>query len=269
MQLSLSINSGLIDTHCHLDFDVFDKDRQQILHSCWQQGISAIVIPATQQRGWEKICHLCHQPPQSADNTPRLYAALGLHPYYLKEHRPEHIQQLAHWCRQGRVKILGETGLDYYLKNLDKKQQRYWFLEQLKLAQSYHLPVIIHARKSLHDIEQMLRDYPDVKGIIHAYNGSLEQAAFFIQRGFKLGFGGAFCHPAAKKLRRLAALLPLNSLVLETDAPDMLPCFAPANSINTPLHLVRIFEHLSELRSEPASVVADALRQNSRVLGID
>jgi len=232
----------LVDSHCHIDFDCFDSDRAKILSRCREFGISHLIVPSVGRSHWDKTIRICSQYRQ-------LLPALGMHPYNIEQHQLSDIDVLNEAVRKHSPIAIGEIGLDFYLASLDKDKQQQIFLAQLEIAQKHQLPVIIHARKAHQQIIECLRRIKTVGGIIHAFNGSLEQAREYIKLNFKLGFGGAFTNPKANKLRKLAVELPLTSIVLETDAPDMLPHFVSA-SPNSPEYLPQIFEGLVELRNE-------------------
>jgi len=229
----------LTDTHCHLDFPVFEQDRKQILEHCRTENINAIVVPGVTAEHWPRVLSVCKTPYAS---KPDLLPALGLHPCFLQQHHPDNLQQLYEQCKTGSLSAIGEIGLDFYVKTLDRDKQRYYFTRQLEIACEYNLPVLIHARKSHAEVIKYLKSYPDINGIIHAYSGSYEQAREFLKLNFKLGFGGAFTYPGAKKLRSLVKKLPLDAWVLETDAPDMSP-LKHHQQRNSP-------EYLTEIASE-------------------
>ena len=179
------------DTHCHLDFPVFDRDRDTILEQCREHNIKSIVVPGVEAAHWLRVLSICQ--------SPDLFPALGLHPCFLEKHQPEDLVWLRQLCESENLAAIGEIGLDYYVKSLDKDKQRYYFVEQLGIAREYNLPVLIHARKSHDEILKLLKSYSQIRGIIHAYSGSYEQAVEFLKLGFKLGFGGAYTFPRATK----------------------------------------------------------------------
>jgi TatD DNase family protein len=270
----------LSDSHCHVDFEVFDKDRNQILQNCLNKNIHRIIVPSIKSSNWDKTVSLCSELNSELNskftihNSKLLYPALGLHPYFLSDHCENDIALLKSYCDQGKVSIIGEIGLDYYLKNLDRGNQLFYFQEQLKIAKKYSLTVLIHARKSHHEIIQNIKKFSTIhypiKGIIHAFNGSMEQAKEYIKLGFKLGFGGAFTYPRAKHLRILASQLPLESIVLETDAPDMMPFFSDKSieqKRNSPENISLIFNELTKLRDEMPEVIEKQLEKNMDILG--
>lgn len=219
----------MIDSHCHLDFAVFDGQLATILAKCQQNSIKDIIIPGVCAHDWQRLLNLC-------DQYTYLHPALGLHPCFLSDHQPQHLQLLAQICQSKTLCAIGEIGLDFYHKDSDRSTQNQYFSEQLDIAEQYHLPVLIHARKSHEKILNILNNYNSVQGIIHAYSGSYEQAKRFLDKGFKLGFGGAYTYPKAHKLRSLVNKLPLHAWVLETDAPDMTPSMH-FGKINQPYYL--------------------------------
>ncbi|MCW8928724.1 MAG: TatD family hydrolase [Gammaproteobacteria bacterium] len=212
----------LIDSHCHLDFPEFDDDRTLILKNCQAQNINAIVVPGVCKKDWQSLLSLCR-----AEKI--LFPALGLHPCFIDEHKSNDLALLKQLCASESLVAIGEIGLDFFITKtmpepeVNKDKQRYYFSEQLQIANEYQLPVLIHARKSHDEVIKSLKHHDSLKGIIHAYSGSYEQAKEYLKLGFKLGFGGAFTYPKATRLRSLISKLPTDAWVLETDAPDMSP----------------------------------------------
>lgn len=204
----------LFDTHCHIDFDIFDHDREEILQRCGVAGITKIIVPAVKHQSWPKLITLRSQHVE-------LYKAYGLHPVFLPEHQDIHLTALDELLEAKRPAAVGEIGLDFYIKELDQPRQLKLFIAQLKLANKHQLPVILHVRKAHQQVLQQLEDHRVAGGLVHAFNGSIDQALRYTKLGFKLGFGGAVTWPNARKIRALAEQLPLDSIVLETDAPDM------------------------------------------------
>lgn len=239
----------LIDTHCHLDFSVFDSDRDLVVSSCKKQNVTSIVVPGVCRKHWQRILLLCRQ-------YDFLYPALGLHPCYAADHQEEDLQKLAEICATQSIVAIGEIGLDYYKstdKAIDKELQSWYFTEQLKIAGQYDLPVLIHARKSHQDVIKYLKNIKPLTGIIHAFSGSYEQAIEYIKLGFKLGFGGAYTYPKATKLRALVARLPIEAWVLETDAPDMSPR-AYHHQRNSPQYIPQIAQEFVCLYNAEISI---------------
>ena len=252
----------LFDSHCHLDFPVFDKDRDAILKQMLKVGIEGVLIPGVTQDKWRFLRQL-------AALKPEVHVALGLHPMFLKAHKKQHLHDLELAVTVNNLAAIGEIGLDFYEKNADRKTQISLFKAQVEIAKSAKLPIILHVRKAHDDVLLYLRAlHFEYGGIVHAFNGSLEQANHYRELGFKLGFGGAITYPRAVKLRALAAQLPLSDIVLETDAPDMKP-YQSNKEFNTPLNIFHNFNSLVELRAEPANEIAEATTRNSKqILGI-
>lgn len=246
----------LIDTHCHLDVAEFDADREQVLADCEAKGVGKIVVPAITAAGWDSLLRLCK--PQ-----PALYPALGLHPVFLDSHRPEHLQRLQQYLHvEPDVVAVGEIGLDFFLSDLDKQRQQALFEAQLQIARDADLPVILHVRKAHQQTLETLKQTGVKGGIVHAFNGNLEQAQQYIDMGFKLGFGGMLSYEKSTRLHRLAKELPLSAIVLETDAPDM----SGANyrgQRNSPQYLPQYLTALAQLRGESDELIAAATTANA------
>lgn len=245
----------LIDTHTHLDFDDFDADRQAVLDHCKHLGVERMVVLGVYQRNLQRVWDL-------ALSEPQVYAALGLHPVYLEEHRPEHLQELrdrlAALAGHPKLCAVGEIGLDYYVESLDREQQQKIFDSQLQMAADFNLPALLHVRRSHADTIASLKRFKLRRsGIIHAFAGSREEAKEYIKLGFKLGLGGAATWPQALRMHRVIAELPLDSVVLETDSPDMAPAMYPGIR-NSPEHLPDICTALAELMNVPAERLAEA-----------
>jgi len=251
----------LIDTHCHLDVDVFDADRSVILEQCRVAGITRIVVPAIHAAGWGKLLELCNQ-------ETALYPALGLHPVYIDSHRDTDLTALEEKLAVEDPLAVGEIGLDYFLTELDPQRQQEIFEAQLQIAREARLPVILHVRKAHDQVLAALRRIRVPGGIAHAFNGSLQQAQQYLDLGFKLGFGGTLTYERSRKIRQLAHDLPLEAIVLETDAPDMVVS-QHRGGRNSPEYLPEILAALAEVRKEDASILAEQTTLNAcEVLGL-
>lgn len=253
----------LIDTHTHLDFDDFDADRQAVLSHCQQLGVERVVVLGVYQRNLQRVWDL-------ALSEPQVYAALGLHPIYLDEHLPEHLQdlrdRLAAVAGHPKLCAVGEIGLDYYVESLDRERQQTVFDSQLQMAADFNLPALLHVRRSHADTIATLKRFKLKRGgIVHAFAGSREEAKEYIKLGFKLGLGGAATWPQALRMHRVIAELPLDSVVLETDSPDMAPAMHPQVR-NSPEHLPDICAALSDLMNIPAERLAQAGTDNAKQL---
>ncbi|MEE5093966.1 TatD family hydrolase [Pseudomonas alliivorans] len=257
------MSMALIDTHTHLDFPDFDADRTQVLDRCRSLGVQRMVVLGVYQRNWQRLWDL-------ALENPALYAAFGLHPVYIDEHRPEHLTELSDWLtrHKGHPQLcaVGEIGLDYYVEGLDKARQQQVFEAQLQLAAEFDLPVLLHVRRSHADVIATLKRHTLKRsGVIHAFAGSREEAREYIKLGFKLGLGGAATWPQALRMHRVIAELPLDSVVLETDSPDMAPAMFP-NQRNSPEHLPNICTALAALMNVSPEHLAQASTRNAHDL---
>lgn len=245
-----------IDTHCHLDAAEFDSDRDTEYARAIAGGVTTLVVPAVSCDNFAAVAATC-------DHYPGCLPAWGMHPMYIHVHRPEHLADLRAQIEAQRPVAIGEIGLDLFV-DLDYATQEYFYVEQLKIAKEYDLPVLLHCRRANDEILKHLRKIR-VRGIAHAFNGSPQQADEFIKLGCKLGFGGAFTWPRANNLRRLAVDLPLESIVLETDSPDIPPAWI-GRGRNAPGELPRIAQTLAELRGLDIDTVAQATTRNVREL---
>ena len=249
----------LIDTHCHIDSSTFDADRERVLSGAAQNNVKKIIVPATTKNHWQRLLSICEQ---GESQHPTLFPALGLHPVYLEAHKTAHLAELEQQLENPHVVAVGEIGLDYYIKELDKAAQRELLDGQFLIAAQRRLPVILHCRKAYDDLIAMLIHHQLKGGIAHAFNGSIQQAHKMIDLGFKLGFGGMLTYQRSVKIRKLAKDLPLSSIVLETDSPD-LTVVQHRGQRNSPQYLPFIIEALAQVRSEPMDELAFAIYQNS------
>lgn len=271
-----------IDTHCHLDAAEFEPDRDAVRQAARQAGVTRCVIPSVQAAHWPQVAQL-------AERHGDAYA-LGIHPLYVPQaHEADVLAlDLALTERRGdpRLVAVGEIGLDFFVPQLctPEMRDRQWFFytAQLQLAQKHGLPVILHVRRSADLLLKGLRQSPIPSGIAHAFNGSTQQAQAFVDLGFALGFGGTLTYERSLQLRRLACDLPLSTLVLETDAPDIPPqwlyqtaeqrAHGAAQGRNSPAELPRIAQVLADLRglslnSLAAATSANALRVLPKLAG--
>jgi len=249
---------ALIDTHCHLDVEEFDADRLEVLRRARAAGVDGIIVPAIHAAGWPGLIALCA-------GEPDLYPALGLHPVYLDQHRDGHLKDLERLIAETRPVAVGEIGLDFFLPELDRARQQALFEAQLAIARTAGLPVLIHARKSHDQVLATLRRIRVPGGIAHAFSGSLDQARQYLDLGFCLGFGGMLTFERSRKIRALARALPLEAIVLETDAPD-LTVAAHRGERNSPEYLPDVLAALAEVRAEDPALLAAATTGNARAL---
>jgi len=258
----------LIDTHCHLDAADFHSDRRAVIERFARAGVGAVVIPAVDRHNLEAVRDL------AAGFDGGAYA-LGIHPMCVPAAHENDLADLEthieHAQADPRFVAIGEIGLDFFLPELRepamRAKQEAFYAAQLDLAIKYALPVLLHVRRSQDILLKHLRSRPRIGGIGHAFNGSFQQAEHFIGQGFALGFGGAMTFTRALQIRRLATRLPIESLVLETDAPDIPPAWLETGARNEPAHLPRIAQTLADLRGMPLDDVVRQTGENAlRVL---
>jgi len=245
-----------IDTHCHLDAAEFGDTQHELVEEALSAGVSTIIIPGVERANFARVQSLCQRHASCAP-------AFGIHPMYTQRATPEDLEILRDYLQQHQPVAVGEIGLDFFVEDFNQEKQEFYFAAQLKLAREFGLPVLLHIRKAQDTILKYLRRTPVRGGIAHAFSGSPQQAAEFIKLGFKLGFGGAMTYPRASKLRELAATLPLDSIVLETDAPDIPPEFLQRGQPNRPSYLPRIAETLAKLRNLPLPDIARITSANA------
>ena len=238
----------LIDTHCHLDAAEFDSDRDAVHAAALAAGVARIVVPAVAVDSFRKV-------KTSVERYPGCVAAYGIHPLYVMQAQESDLTVLRDWLEREQPVAVGEIGLDFHVTDSDPARQEFYFVEQLKLAREFELPVLLHVRRAIDQILKHLRRIQVPGGIAHAFNGSRQQADEFIRLGFKLGFGGAMTFHGSTRIRKLAAELPLAAIVLETDAPDIPPAWLGGGR-NSPAELPRIASVLADLRSLPENEVA-------------
>ncbi len=250
----------LIDTHTHLDFEMFDDDRAQVIARARNAGVERIVVLGVHAANWQRVWQL-------ACDEPSVHAALGLHPVFLEEHQDAHVQQLRDWLERlrGEPKLcaVGEIGLDYYIDNPDIERQQRLLEAQLALAADFSLPVLLHVRRAHAPMIATLKRYKlERSGVIHAFSGSWEEACEYLRLGFRLGLGGAGTWPQAQRMHRVLRQLPLEAIVLETDAPDIPPA-GHAGERNSPELLPEICRRLADLKGIDAHALAAASYRNS------
>lgn len=246
----------LIDTHCHLDAAEFDGDRAAVVKAAARAGVGGIVVPGVMVDGFLRQKAVCAE-------YPGCHAAYGIHPLSVARSPDDDLARLHDWVLAERPLAIGEIGLDRYVDDPDPARQHYFFEAQLRLARDIGLPVILHVRRAVDAVLAALRRIEVPGGIAHAFNGSRQQAAAFIARGFALGYGGALTYPGSTRIRHLAATLPAEALVLETDAPDMAPCWRRGER-NAPGEVAQIVRELAALRGEPVDELAARTAANAR-----
>lgn len=248
----------LTDSHAHIDDASFASDRAAMFERAAEAGIRHIVVPAIDRASWAGIASLCADYPQALP-------AYGLHPIFLEQHRPEHLDELGEWLKNHRAVAVGEIGLDYFLPELDVEQQRQYFHRQLHIARDADLPVIVHARRAVDEVTSSLRRLGGLRGVVHSFSGSLQQAERLWELGFHLGIGGPVTYARANRLRHVVATMPIERLLLETDSPDQ-PGACHRGERNEPANMVEVLKVIAELRGETPQAIAVATTRNARQL---
>lgn len=245
----------LTDSHCHIDVTAFDADRDAVIARARAADVSRQIVPAIAFASWPQLRSVCAR-------YSGLFPAYGLHPMALPEHRPEHLDALADWIARERPLAVGECGLDFFVQDLDGEDQRRYFDRQLQIAREFDLPVIIHARRAVDAVLASIRRVGKLRGVVHSFSGSDEQARQLWHLGFRLGLGGPLTYPRANRLRRLVASMPLEQLLLETDAPDQPNC-GHQGERNEPARLCDVLRVVAQLRGESEARIAEATSANA------
>lgn len=240
----------LIDTHCHLDLPPLVDQLDELLMEARAAGVSTWIVPAVHPDSWQRISEL-------AKRDPNLRPAYGIHPLHAANATAEQLKQLMQLAPEGVA--IGEIGLDTTYGNLDK--QEVLFREQLRIARHHQLPVLIHCRKAVGRTLTILREEraDQIGGIMHAFSGSLESAREYSKLGFAISLCGALTWNTAVKPLQLAAHLPLDQLVLETDAPDL----SPANHPDTPNRPAWLSETALTLAAIKETTITEIARQTT------
>lgn len=253
-----------IDTHCHLEAPEFAGEADALARQAAETGVSQILIPSVDVASFAAVAELARRHPNTS-------YGIGIHPMYVPKALDTDLAEMRNLLVQSiddpKLVAIGEIGMDFfipaYTESPMRERQEHFFVEQLKLACEFNLPVLLHLRRAQDVILKHLRRLRPPGGIAHAFNGSFQQAQAFIDLGFKLSFCGTFTHERALQLRRLARELPLDAIVIETDAPDLAPAWV-SDRRNTPLELPRIGDALATLRGLPLNVVANATTANAQ-----
>lgn len=248
----------LADSHVHLDDASFDSDRAAVIQRACKAGVTLQVIPGVDAASWPRIRELC-----SAGSG--LFPAYGLHPMFMPQHRLEHIAMLSHWLETQHPVAVGEIGLDFHAEGLRAEDQRHYFLQQLNLAREFDLPVILHARAAMDEVTSALRRIGNLRGVVHSFAGSPQQAEQLWKLGFHIGIGGPVTYERAQRLRRIVASMPIEHLLLESDAPDQ-PLSAHRGERNEPARVAEVLHCVAALRDEAPETVAAATTANAKRL---
>jgi TatD DNase family protein len=261
--------ANLTDTHCHLNYKLFDQDLDAVVTRAWQNGLSHILVPGI---GIEA----CHKAVNISQNNEKIFAAVGIHPNDAKTWNNSTLTILRKLAAEPRVVAIGEIGLDYYRDRAPRDLQKEVFKAQLDLAAEVGKPVIVHSRNALDDVIAQLKEWQahlaqqgsplaERPGVLHSYAGDIEEAKAAISRNFYIGIGGVVTFKNAKTYQQLVAALPLDSLLVETDAPFLTP-HPYRGQRNEPAHVALVGEKIAELHHKSVSEVADTTSRNAQKL---
>lgn len=251
-------NIHLFDSHIHLDNHHFTDNLRELLADARHQNIGHWVIPATTSQTFASI----HQITQHHLNC---YAAYGLHPYFIQSHTMDDLNVLQSALKQYHPVAIGECGLDAMIPEPNMEKQLYFFKAQIHLALEFDLPLIIHARKTVDLILKEIRKHPNLRGVLHSFSGSLQQAKIARQHNFLLGFGGTITFDRAHKLRTILQHISLDDFIIETDAPFQRGAYRQ-NGLNYPADLSAIAKSIAAIRQEPLELIAQATFANTQKL---
>lgn len=249
----------LFDSHAHLDAPEFDDDRAQVLRNASVAGVAEMLIPAVSAGTWSKLHALC-------EAESGLYPAYGLHPCYLAQHADDDLALLDDWLRTHPAVAVGECGLDHFDPDLDRARQLQLLHGHFEIAHRLDLPLVLHARRAFEAMILELRHFgKPLRGVVHSFSGSAEQARQLWHLGFHVGIGGPVTYERARRLRSVVVALPIESLLLETDAPDQ-PGERHRDQRNEPAFLVEVLRCVAGLRSMDPAELARATSGNARRL---
>lgn len=257
--IALCPQATLFDSHVHLDAPEFDGDRTSVLRDAGAAGVTEMLIPAVTAAGWPKLHELCA-------SAPGLHPAYGLHPCYLGQHSDQDLAALESWLCEHPAAAIGECGLDNMQDGLGHERQVHFLRGQMQIAYRFDLPLVLHARHAFEAVILELRRFgKPLRGVVHSFSGSAEQARQLRGLGFLVGIGGPVTHTRARRLRRLVAELPDESLLLETDAPDQ-PAASHRGQRNEPAFLREVLDCVAALRNDEPDAIARLTTANARRL---
>lgn len=249
----------LFDSHVHLDAAEFDADRAQVLARARARDIVGMLVPAVAAASWEPLRTLC-------ERESGLHPAYGLHPMFLAQHRDADLGALRTWLESHDACAIGECGLDFSDDDLDRDRQMHFLRVQLQLAREFELPLVLHARSAFEQVILELEKFDGrLRGVVHSFSGSAEQAQRLWKLGFHIGIGGPVTYPRAHRIRGIIAQMPIEYLLLETDAPDQ-PDAAHRGRRNEPMRLIEVLRCVAQLRGEPEAEVARATTASAKRL---
>lgn len=268
------VNNGIFDTHCHLMSKHYDEeDIINILNNAFFAGVGSILNVSYDLESSNQAVSQVYQYTEDK-NIPKIYAAVGIHPTEVEDCNKETIKKLTKLVRTGGVIAIGEIGLDYFHKHTKPELQKKWFIEQLKIAKKFNLPVLLHIRDAFDDAYEIIREEGITKGALHCFTGSNEIAQKFIKLGFYVSFAGNITYKNAKNLQDVVKHIPTNRILVETDAPYLTP--EPLRgkkphkntglTVNFPVNIVFTVRKIAELKSLPEQNIRKITNENAITL---
>lgn len=246
----------IFDTHAHYDDEQFDTDRETLLASMSEQGVGTIVNVSATYESCERVVELVKR-------YSFMYAAVGIHPDEVGSLNEERFQQMKELCKQEKVVAVGEIGLDYYWDNESHDVQKEWFVRQLDLARELNLPVLIHSREAAADTMEIMKEHGQgLRGVIHCYSYSKEQAKEYVKMGYYIGVGGVVTFKNARKLKETVEEIPLTSIVLETDCPYLAPVPFRGKRNNSS-YIKYVAEEIAEIKGISYEAVVEQTEKNA------
>lgn len=249
----------IFDSHAHYDDQQFDIDREELLQSLPELGVGTVVNVSASCDSWKRCVEMAAQ-------YPYIYAAVGTHPDEIGGLNEESFAEMIEWCKKDKVVAIGEIGLDYYWDNHPHDVQKYWFIRQLDLAREMNLPVIIHSREAAADTMEIMKEHAQgLEGVIHCYSYAKEQAEEYVKMGYYIGIGGVVTFKNAKKLKEVAAVVPLDRILLETDCPYLAPT-PYRGKRNQSSYITYVAEEIASIKGVTAEEVIAVTEDNAKKL---
>lgn len=246
----------LIDSHAHLDDEKFNYDREEVIRSLHDNNIAYVINPAVNMESSKKSLEL-------AKKYDCIFSAVGCYPQEAEEFNEKFVEELKILLKEDKVVGIGEIGLDYYYDDVPKELQKEVFRAQMKLAEEFKLPVIIHSREAYEDTFNILNEFKGkVIGVMHCYSGSIEMAKRYLSLGYYISFAGVITFKNAKKIKETAKQIPLDKMLIETDSPYLTPV-PNRGKRNEPKFVKYVAEYISELRDLPLSEIIENTRNNT------
>ena len=249
----------IFDSHAHYDSEQFNEDRDELLNAMESKGVGTILNSGA---SWDSVTEVV----ELAEKYPFMYAAVGVHPDEVGALNDERFEYMKAQCQKEKVVAVGEIGLDYYWDNESHDVQQKWFIKQLELAREMDLPVIIHSRDAAADTLEIMKEHAQgLRGVIHCFSYSIELAREYVKMGFHIGIGGVVTFKNGRKLKEIAAEIPLDRILLETDCPYLAPVPFRGKR-NDSSYISYVAQEIAELKGISYEEVVAQTEQNGKEL---